>query len=315
MSPILGFILMAIATLAVCIAIYFANQYREGKIYQDQLQKLMQDVHTAERNKLELQADNIRLSAENKRITEDIDKANREFDAAAYRVKTAGEVADHQIKLELQTRWSKAEDEFDAELEKLKETHPLAKYQETLGDLIAQISQSRRIIQVIQDQQKAIDEKEDFEKVHSLKLTPMERSDIKLLREISLKLARKDAVNKLIWSEYYQRPLQTLRKALEVDKQIGIYQIKEKKTGRVYIGQAMNIGERWAEHVKAGLGIGSTAYQTNKFYKAMYENGPESFTFTVIEFCTKEELNEKEKYWISFYNAASFGFNTQLGGR
>lgn len=61
----------------------------------------MQDVHTAERNKLELQADNIRLSAENKRITEDIDKANREFDAAAYRVKTAGEVADHQIKLEL----------------------------------------------------------------------------------------------------------------------------------------------------------------------------------------------------------------------
>lgn len=61
----------------------------------------MQDVHTAERNKLELQADNIRLSAENKRITEDIDKANREFDAAAYRVKTAGEVADYQIKLEL----------------------------------------------------------------------------------------------------------------------------------------------------------------------------------------------------------------------
>ena len=77
----------------------------------------------------------------------------------------------------------------------------------------------------------------------------------------------------------------------------------------------MNIGERWAEHVKAGLGIGSTAYQTNKFYKAMYENGPESFTFTVIEFCTKEELNEKEKYWISFYNAVSFGFNTQSGGR
>lgn len=35
MSPILDFILMAIATLAVIAAIYFAKQYKEGQIYQD----------------------------------------------------------------------------------------------------------------------------------------------------------------------------------------------------------------------------------------------------------------------------------------
>lgn len=200
------------------------------------------------------------MSAENKQLSEKIERANGELDAASQRAKNAKEIAERQIDLELQARWSKAGDELDAEFEKLKAEHPLEKYQEKLGDLIAQISQSRRIISVLQEQQKAIDEKEDFEKAHSIKLTPMESVDIKLLREVSPKLARKDAINKLIWSEYYQRPLQVLRKSLGVDKKTGIYLICEKKTGRPYIGQAINIGERWAEHVKAGLGIGSTAY-------------------------------------------------------
>lgn len=134
------------------------------------------------------------------------------------------------------------------------------------------------------------------------------------LREFAPRIARKDAVNKLIWSEWYQRPLQNLRKALDADKKCGIYMIEEIGTGRMYIGQAVNIGDRWAEHVKAGLGIGSTAYQTNKFYKAMHAKGPENFTFQILELCEQEKLSAREKYWIDFYNARSFGFNTALGG-
>lgn len=136
-----------------------------------------------------------------------------------------------------------------------------------------------------------------------------------LLREFAPRIARKDAINKLIWSEWYQRPLQALRKSLGADKKVGIYMIEEKGTGRMYIGQAMNIGERWAEHVKAGLGIGSTAYQTNKFYKAMHAKGPENFVFKILEVCEPAELNAREKYWIDFYNAVSFGFNTKTGGQ
>ncbi len=90
--------------------------------------------------------------------------------------------------------------------------------------------------------------------------------------------------------------------------------IEEIKTGRMYIGQALNIGERWTEHVKAGLGIGSTAYQTNKFYKVMHAKGPESFTFRILELCEAPLLNDREKHWIKFYNANSFGFNTTVGG-
>lgn len=145
-------------------------------------------------------------------------------------------------------------------------------------------------------------------------MTPPEQADIALLREFGPRLARRDAVNKLIWTEYYQRPLQNLRKSLEADKKTGIYMIEEHGTGRMYIGQAVNIGERWTEHVKAALGIGSTSYQINKFYKAMHDKGPESFSFTVLELCDAKDLNAREKHWIEFYNAVSFGFNSKVGG-
>lgn len=83
----------------------------------------------------------------------------------------------------------------------------------------------------------------------------------------------------------------------------------------MYIGQAVDIAARWKEHVKCALGIGSTSYLTNKFYKAMHNAGPENFTFEVIELCEgKDYLNAREKYWISFYNSNQFGYNSTIGG-
>lgn len=90
--------------------------------------------------------------------------------------------------------------------------------------------------------------------------------------------------------------------------------IKEIGSGRMYIGQAMNIGERWAEHVKIALGIGAASYKVNKFYSAMHNRGPESFTFQILQECPPAELSQRERYWIDFYDAVSFGFNTKIGG-
>lgn len=183
-----------------------------------------------------------------------------------------------------------------------------------LEQLKAQIADCRKTLSAYQATVKAAEEEEDFNATHSLPLSVMDRADIATLREFAPRIARKDAVNKLIWTEWYQRPLQALRKSLDADKKCGIYMIEEIGTGRMYIGQALNIGERWAEHVKAGLGIGSTIYQTNKFYKVMHDKGPEKFTFCILEECPKADLNAREKYWIEFYNAVSFGFNTKVGG-
>ena len=42
----------------------------------------------------------------------------------------------------------------------------------------------------------------------------------------------------------------------------GIYKITNKQTGDIYIGQSVNIADRWKQHVKCGLGIDASA--TNK---------------------------------------------------
>lgn len=127
-------------------------------------------------------------------------------------------------------------------------------------------------------------------------------------------MSRQEAFYKLIWTEFYQKPLQALRKVLNADKVTGIYKITNTKSGRMYIGQAVDIGVRWAEHVKCGLGIGSTSYTSNKFYKAMHDEGPENFTFEVLELCDRSKLSDRERYWIDFYNSTSFGYNTKIGG-
>lgn len=204
--------------------------------------------------------------------------------------------------------------EMAEELEELKREHPLTKYRDMLQALRDQIAEARRTLTAHQDEVKARQNKENFVKSHSLELTPMDKSDIRLLREFAPRMARQDSINKLIWTEWYQRPLQALRKSLDADKKTGIYIIRSVDDNRMYIGQAVDIGARWADHVKSGLGIGTTGYQSNKFYKAMHAKGPENFTFAILEECEAKDLNAREKHWIEFYNAVSFGYNSKAGG-
>ena len=158
----------------------------------------------------------------------------------------------------------------------------------------------------------AAEEKDDFIKAHSMGLSVVEKSDISLIRGFAPKLAFKEVMYKLIWSQYYQSKLQALRKSLDADKATGIYKITNTKNNKVYIGQAVDIGDRWTQHVKCGLGI--NVGTPNKFYAAMMEDGPESFTYEVLEVCDKDKLNERERYWIDFYNSVSRGYNTKVGG-
>lgn len=51
----------------------------------------------------------------------------------------------------------------------------------------------------------------------------------------------------------------------------------------------------------------------------MKENGIENFTFQILEICNKEKLDERERYWIKFFNSYikspnSNGYNMNEGG-
>jgi len=45
----------------------------------------------------------------------------------------------------------------------------------------------------------------------------------------------------------------------------------------------------------------------------MQEDGLENFSFELLEECSRAELNEKEKWYISLYQSDQFGYNSNSG--
>lgn len=87
---------------------------------------------------------------------------------------------------------------------------------------------------------------------------------------------------------------------------IGIYKITKKIDGKSYIGQSNDIQRRFNEHkTKKDLIID----------QAIQKYGISAFNFEILEECSLEELNSREKYWIAFYNTyKGFGYNCNEGG-
>lgn len=100
-----------------------------------------------------------------------------------------------------------------------------------------------------------------------------------------------------------------------VDKRIGtIYKVTNKLNGKVYIGQTiMDIRDRWYRH--CALNKGNPSEQNMLIKKAILKYGKENFEVSVIEKVPREQLNEREKYWISFYNSTETGYNILSGGQ
>lgn len=100
---------------------------------------------------------------------------------------------------------------------------------------------------------------------------------------------------------------------------IGIYKITNKINGKVYIGQSTNTSERWLAHKEVITCDFRANSRHRPLYKDMMRYGLENFSFEVIEECSKEKLNEREIYWIKYYNSYFFnpnsnGYNLTIGG-
>lgn len=87
----------------------------------------------------------------------------------------------------------------------------------------------------------------------------------------------------------------------------GIYKIANKINGKVYIGQALNIQERWNKHKRT--------HDNCAIHLAFEKYGIENFSFEVIEECLPELLDERERYWIAEYHSYGEGYNLNPGGK
>lgn len=94
-----------------------------------------------------------------------------------------------------------------------------------------------------------------------------------------------------------------------------IYKITNKINGKVYVGQTTKtLKERFEKHC-----WGTTEKDSYHFNmaikKAIKKYGKENFTIELIEEVETYKLDEREVYWISFYDSYNKGYNCTLGGQ
>lgn len=92
-----------------------------------------------------------------------------------------------------------------------------------------------------------------------------------------------------------------------------VYKITNKVTGKVYIGITnQGAGVRYRHHwYEARIGESAPIHRSMKKY------GEENFTLEILETVdTYEELKDREKYWIKFYDSMNRekGYNLTEGG-
>ena len=143
---------------------------------------------------------------------------------------------------------------------------------------------------------------------YRLQLDEIDLEEIQRIRSIEPYLRKKEPLNKVVWKVYYEKPYTDLiGRVVGQGRKTGIYKITNLENGMCYVGQAVDIAERWKQHIKRG--IGADPPTSNKLYPAMLAIGVENFTFEIIEQCNGSKLSEREQYWQDFYHAKDFGYS------
>lgn len=209
------------------------------------------------------------------------------------------------------TNYSNLDEEYKQKKEKLEnECAALAQKQSGLESNIKDISQKLAAAKAAQLREREIEEKEEF---YKLTISEQDLADVKRLLELRPSFRNERAISKLIWSEYFQRSATELCNRIYGSAIVcGIYKITNLSTKQSYIGQSINVQDRIKQHIKCGLGI--DASHTNMLYNSMQKYGVWNFAFELIEQCSKEQLNEREKFYISLYQTDKFGYNMTQGG-
>lgn len=92
-----------------------------------------------------------------------------------------------------------------------------------------------------------------------------------------------------------------------------IYIIKNTNNDKVYIGQtSRSIQDRWKQHIQSAQRGDEHGII---LYNAMRKYGIETFFIEQLEEVELEQLNDREIYWIKFYNSQTpNGYNVREGG-
>lgn len=99
-----------------------------------------------------------------------------------------------------------------------------------------------------------------------------------------------------------------------MEKIIGIYCIENKLDHKKYIGQSIDVADRWQRHIRH---LNNHCHHNELLQQAWNEYGFENFDFYVLQVCTDSELDSLEKRYICMYDSMNHdkGYNLASGGK
>ena len=75
----------------------------------------------------------------------------------------------------------------------------------------------------------------------------------------------------------------------------GIYEIQCRVSGKKYVGSSCRIYQRWIDHRES---LNKGVHHSSRLQRAWLKHGSGSFSFVVLEDCSRDELVMREQFWI-----------------
>lgn len=233
-----------------------------------------------------------------------IEGLNESFEIAAEKKREEYNKAAEEAKLE--------QERILADLNEAVEVE-MASNEKTITDSRTMLENLQKKVNAITEANRRLEEEKDKQNFYKLQISDIDLEEISKLRELGKVLRDSTPLNKLIWTYQFRNPYNELcGRVVGTTTKTGIYKLTNQLDGKVYIGQSVNIKDRWGTHIKMGLGAETPS--RNKLYPAMQKDGVENFTFEILEECASGQLNEREKFYIDFYGSADYGYNATRGG-
>lgn len=209
-----------------------------------------------------------------------------------------------QMTQNAQEQVNKAESDARAQIEKFKQA------QEDIASVT--FAQEERYEALLEPLRKY--EMEQQEKLfYTIQVPDEYKEDINfLVTTVSQKVQHPDVINKLVWMEYVKPYIEQTFKRVKIEDKPGIYKITNIDTGKCYIGKSTNLKKRITDHFKSSIGIKTIADQA--VHHEIWKTGFWNWMIEPIIYCDKDQLNELEKYYISFFKSNEFGYNKTGGG-
>ena len=145
---------------------------------------------------------------------------------------------------------------------------------------------------------------EDQNDLWDFSITPKENELISILERINTDYPElKMDISNIEWKRIWLTKIQDMTNEHELAGRKGIYRLILKSDKDVcYVGQAVNIKDRWYQHIKKMIGVDV------KGNEKVYNYRPEDFYWTIVEYDCKD-LNDREHYWIEYFGCKEKGLN------